>query len=372
MQGARITFDSAPLAAALRQLRNVVERRNTIPILDNVRIDADGTSVRLTATNLDIWAQRTIAGQASEPWSLTVAAHRLADVVGAFEPGSQTVIEALDAGGVVVKSGRARIRFSTLPADQFPVMVQKEVVSTFALPAATLRQAFAKVRHTISTEETRYYLCGAFFHIDRAAKHLVVVSTDGFGLARLRLPLPAGAETMPDSIVRTACINTLAAPLEKHEGDVAIAIGDLMISVTIGDFTMIAKLVDGTYPDYTRVIPTDKSSPARFDLDSLSGALSRLNVAGDGKDRSIKIAFSKDIARISLNSAMHGEGMEEVPCEFGGADIDMGFNLRFLNNHLEALDTDGVDLGIINAAAPIIITSPAAQELTLMLMPMRV
>lgn len=369
---AHITFDSMPLAAALRQLRNVVERRNTIPILDNLRIDADGKSVRLIATNLDIWAERTIEAHASEPWSLTIAAHRLADVVGAFVQGSQTVIEALDAGGVVVKSGRARIRFSTLPVSDFPLMVQKKIAAAFSLPAATLRQAFAKVRHTISTEETRYYLCGALFHIDREAQRLNVVSSDGFGLARLRLPIPAGAEDMPDSIVRTACINTLTGPLEKHDGDVEITIGDAKIAVTVGAFKMIGKLVDGTYPDYARVIPTDQSMPARFDLDSLSGALSRLNVAGDGKDRFVKIAFSRDIARISLNLAMHGEAMEEVPCEFGGAEIDMGFNLRFLNNHLEALDTDDVDLSIINAAAPIIITSPAAQELTLVLMPIRV
>jgi DNA polymerase-3 subunit beta len=367
----KLVFETNELSAALREVRGAVQRRNTIPILANVLIEAgaDGAA-KLTTTDLDVVVTRRLAATAVEgAIALTVDAHRLADVVGSFATGSQTTIDC-SPGCALVTSGRARIRFATLPSESFPSIEQKTVVSRFTIDAKALSRGIGTVRHAISTEETRYYLNGIFWHV--CDGRLVYVATDGNRLARYRDALPDGAAEMPDTILRTRCIELARAAAEARDTDVEVSIGDGKVVMVAGDYRLLAKVIDGTFPDYTRVIPSSHTSTLKIDRDALHEGLSRVLVAVTDRVRSVKLELDRDVVRASVSSPEHGMAVEEMPCAFDGAAFEIGFNGRYLRDALDVLDVDVLEVRLTDAASPTVITSSEASDVTLLLMPMRV
>lgn len=366
----KVTFETDVLASALREVRGAVQRRNTIPILSNVLVAAKPNgSVVLTATDMDVLVSRSISAKIDRDVSFTVDANRLTDVVGTFANGSQTTIELTD-GAAIVTSGRARTRFSTLPATDFPVVLQRQVDTRFTIAAKALTRGIGMVRHAVSTEETRYYLNGVFWH-ERDGK-LVYVATDGHRLARYVDELPAGAEGMKDTILRTRCIDLARAAAEARDVDIEVAIGDDKVTMVAGDFTLIARVVEGTFPDYTRVIPTSFSGTLSIDRDELVEAVSRVTVAVNDRVRVVKIDIARDLVRTSVTSPEHGEAVDEVPCSYDGERLSIGFNGRYLREALGVLDVDTVDVLLRDATSPAIISSPKESGSTLVLMPFRV
>jgi DNA polymerase-3 subunit beta len=365
------TIESAAFAAALREIRGAVHRRNTIAILAHVLVEAteDG-HLTLSATDLDILVRRRVPAEVERAARFTVDAHRLADMVGAFEPGSQTRVTLAD-GAAVVSSGRARVRFATLKPDEFPTIAQKAVNARFDLPPSALRKALAAVRHAVSTEETRYYLNGVLLHV--ADGKLRFVATDGHRLARSTLAAPAGAEGMPDIIVRRAALNMIAQAAEAAEAPITLAVGDDKITLSVGDdFTLVAKAVDGTFPDYTRVIPSGNPRALIVERASLDGALARVGLATSDRVRLTKVAIERDLITVSVTSPEHGEAVEGVPCDFTGERLEIGFNLKYMRDSLAATDAETVEFALGDAATPALITARTRPELTLVLMPMRV
>jgi DNA polymerase-3 subunit beta len=371
--GNSIVFDTSELSSALREVLGAVQRRNTIPILSNVLIAADDSGlVRLTATDLDIAVTRELqARSVGYAASFTLDAHRLAEVVGSFVKGSQVTIELASPDGAIIKSGRARVRFATLLADDFPRMVQKAEDARFALAAKDLATALSAVRHAISTEETRYYLNGIFLHV-RAGK-LCYAATDGIRLARLVADLPDGAANMPSIILRTTCVNLARQAAEERDCVADILVGDSKVTFVIGDLTIIAKVIDGTYPEYERVIPTSIARNATVDRDDMLTAVSRVMKASSEKTRSALLTFrAGGILSLTVRSQQHGDAVDEVPCNLDGdGDFAVGFNLAFLHDALTALDVDTVRFGLTDAVSPTLITSAVAGELTLVVVPMR-
>lgn len=369
----KLVFETDVLAAALRDVRGAVQRRNTIPILSNVMIDAqaDGT-VRLTCSDLDVMVTRTLsAGQVDADVGFTVDAHRLADVVGAFASGSQTII-TFERGAAIVTSGRARTRFSTLPRDDFPILLQKAVNTQFEIAAKALTRAIGVVRHAISTEETRYYLNGVYWHVEDGK--LIYASTDGHRLARYVDDLPDGAESMQGVILRTRCIDLIRSAAEARDLPVGVAVGDDKVTMTAGDFTMVAKVVDGTYPDYTRVLPSSHVGVVQVDRDAFEEAVSRVTVAVTDKVRAVKLEVETDRIRALVTSPEHGEAVDEVPCAYASpaGPLTIGFNGRYLRDALQVLDVDQVEIRLGDAATVAVLSSPKASGVTLALMPMRV
>ncbi|WP_288935608.1 DNA polymerase III subunit beta [uncultured Sphingomonas sp.] len=370
MTPSTITFETDALAAAMREVRGAVQRRNTIPIVANVLIEADGAGVvRLTATDLDVMVTRRLAGASDREIAFTVDAHRLADVVGSFNAGSQTSIK-FDSGAATVSSGRARLRFATLPKTDFPILSQRGISARFSLDAKALTRALNVVRHAVSTEETRYYLNGVLLHA--ADGMLRYAATDGHRLARYVDALPAGAEHMPDTILRTRCIDLARVAAEARDETIHVAIGDGKVAMTIGDFAMVAKVADGTFPDYVRVIPTANDKSAVIDRDAFLEAISRVAIATSDKVRAVKITTGTNMLRATVTSPEHGEAADEVQCDYSGAPLEIGFNSRYLRDALAALDVDHVDLALGDAAGPALITSPKASGVSLVLMPIRV
>ncbi|WP_084581761.1 DNA polymerase III subunit beta [Sphingomonas azotifigens] len=368
-----IVFETSELAAAMRDVLGAVQARNTIPILSNVLISATATGhVYLTTTDLDRTVTRACrAKSVSGAVGLTIEAKRLAEVLGTFAAGSETHIE-VDGLAAVVKSGRARLRFSVLPADDFPVAVQREVVTSFTISATALARGFNAVRHAVSKEETRYYLCGVFWHVRNG--RLLYVATDGHRLARYSDDLPAGAADMRGTILPTLCIDLVrSAAAERGDCDIGVKIGDGKVDFTIGNLVILTKVIDGTYPDYERVIPTQIKLIATVDRDEMIDATRRIMVASSDKVRGGAFTFRPAGVTMSINSTGHGEAVDEVTGDLAGAaEIRIGFNLAYLRDALDVLPVDTVRFAMGAPADPTLITSTVESGLSLVLMPMNV
>ncbi len=259
----KATIERATLLKALGHVQSVVERRNTIPILSNVLIEArDDGSLRLMATDLDLQVDESVPAQVSQAGATTVPAHTFFDIVRKLPEGSQVELSASE-GKMQVVAGRARFNLSTLPRDDFPVIAEGELPTRFELPAATLRQIIDKTRFAISSEETRYYLMGIFLHV--ADDKLKAAATDGHRLARVTVPKPDGADGMPDVIIPRKCVGELRKLLDEVEGTVEVSLSPTKVRFGLGSAVLTSKLIDGTFPDYNRVIPTANDKLLKLD-----------------------------------------------------------------------------------------------------------
>ncbi|GLT02136.1 DNA polymerase III subunit beta [Sphingobium jiangsuense] len=369
----KATIERATLLKSLGHVQSVVERRNTIPILSNVLIEAaaDGT-IRLMATDLDLQVVEQVQAQVETPGSTTISAHTLFDIARKLPEGSQVLLHAAE-GKMLIQAGRARFNLSTLPRDDFPIIAEGELPTRFELPAETLKQIIDKTRFAISTEETRYYLNGIFFHVsDDPQPVLKAAATDGHRLARVTVARPDGAEGMPDIIVPRKCIAELRKLLDEVEGSVDIALSASKIRFGIGNAILTSKLIDGTFPDYSRVIPTGNDKLLKIDPRSFEEGVDRVATIATEKTRAVKMALDRDKITLSVTSPENGTAAEEVPGDYDGEGFEIGFNARYLLDILQQIEGDTVDLHLADQAAPTLIRESDTSPALYVLMPMRV
>ena len=292
----KATIERATLLRGLSHVQSVVERRNTIPILSNVLIEAslDG-SLRLMATDLDLQIDETVPAAVDQAGAITVPAHTLFDIARKLPEGSQVELTAAE-GKIKVNAGRAKFELGTLPRDDFPVIAEGELPTVFELPAETLKQIIDKTRFAISTEETRYYLNGIFLHV--ADDMLKAAATDGHRLARVTVQRPEGAEAMPDVIVPRKCVAELRKLLDEVDGSVGVSLSGSKIRFDLGAAILTSKLIDGTFPDYSRVIPTGNDKILKIDPRSFMQGVDRVSTIATEKTRAVKMALDRD--RITL------------------------------------------------------------------------
>jgi DNA polymerase-3 subunit beta len=356
-------------------VQSVVERRNTIPILSNVLIDAapDG-SLRLMATDLDLQVVETMNAVSVEaPGAITVSAHLLFDIARKLPDGSQVSIETAD-NRMVVKAGRSRFTLPTLPRDDFPVIVEGELPTSFEIPAAKLAELVDRTRFAISTEETRYYLNGIFLHV--TDEELKAAATDGHRLARYTLPRPDGADGMPDVIVPRKCVGELRKLLEEAlDTNVEVDLSASKIRFTLGGengVVLTSKLIDGTFPDYTRVIPTGNDKLLKLDPKSFYEGVDRVATIATEKTRAVKMALENDRVTLSVTSPDNGTAAEELPADYSAAGFEIGFNAGYLKDILSQIEGDTVELHLADAGAPTLIRQNEKSAALYVLMPMRV
>lgn len=369
----KATIERAVLLKSLGHVQSVVERRNTIPILSNVLIEAvEGGGIKLMATDLDLQIVETVEAQVEQAGATTVSAHTLFDIVRKLPEGSQVSLEAAE-GKMAVNAGRARFNLSTLPRDDFPVIAEGELPTSFEIPAATLREIVDKTRFAISTEETRYYLNGIFFHVtDDAQPVLKAAATDGHRLARFTLPRPDGAEGMPDIIIPRKCIAELRKMLDELDGTVEIALSDSKIRFGLGSAVMTSKLIDGTFPDYNRVIPTGNDKLLKIDPRSFEEGVDRVATIATEKTRAVKMALDTDKITLSVSSPENGTASEEVAGQYGSDGFEIGFNARYLLDILGQVQGDAIEVHLADAGAPTLIRENDKASALYVLMPMRV
>jgi DNA polymerase-3 subunit beta len=366
----KATIERATLLKSLGHVQSVVERRNTIPILSNVLIEAreDG-SIRLMATDLDLQVDESVPANVSQAGATTVSAHTLFDIVRKLPEGSQVEIAAAE-GKMQIVAGRSRFNLSTLPRDDFPVIAEGELPTRFELPAATLRQIIEKTRFAISSEETRYYLMGIFFHV--IDDQLRAAATDGHRLARITVPKPDGADGMPDVIVPRKAVAELYRLLEELEGTVEISLSPTKIRFGLGSAILTSKLIDGTFPDYNRVIPTANDKLLKLDPKSFSAGVDRVSTIASEKTRAVKMSVDRDKVTLSVTSPENGVATEELAADYGADGLEIGFNARYLLDILGEIDGDTVEVHLADAAAPTLLRENDKSNALYVLMPMRV
>ena len=374
----KATIERATLLRCLSHVQSVVERRNTIPILSNVLIDADaGGGVKVMATDLDLQVVETMTAASVEgAGAITVSAHLLFDIARKLPDGSQVSLETAD-NRMVVKAGRSRFQLPTLPRDDFPVIVEGELPTSFELPARELAEMIDRTRFAISTEETRYYLNGIFLHVsDEARPVLKAAATDGHRLARYTLDRAEGAEGMPDVIVPRKAVGELRKLLEEAlDSNVQIDLSASKIRFALGGeggVVLTSKLIDGTFPDYSRVIPTGNDKLLRLDPKAFFQGVDRVATIATEKTRAVKMGLDEDKVTLSVTSPDNGTAAEEIAAEYKSEGFEIGFNANYLKDILGQIDSDTVELHLADAGAPTLIRRDENSPALYVLMPMRV
>ncbi|OYU74189.1 MAG: DNA polymerase III subunit beta, partial [Alphaproteobacteria bacterium PA3] len=304
--------------------------------------------------------------------STTVSAHTLFDIVRKLPEGTQVSLTASD-GKMQVVAARSRYSLNTLPRDDFPIIAEGELPTKFELPAATLRQMIDKTRFAISTEETRYYLNGIFLHVgDDGQPVLKAAATDGHRLARVTVPRPEGAEGMPDIIIPRKCVAELRKLLDEVEGTVEVTLSSTKIRFGLGTAVLTSKLIDGTFPDYNRVIPTGNDKILKIDPKAFMSGVDRVSTIALEKTRAVKMALEPDRITLSVTSPENGTAAEEVSGEYGSEGFEIGFNARYLMDILSQIESETVEVHLADAGAPTLIRENESSRALYVLMPMRV
>jgi DNA polymerase-3 subunit beta len=371
----KLTIERAELLRSLNHVQSVVERRNTIPILSNVQMEASGGRLRLTATDMDLAVIESVAASVEVDGETTAPAHTLYDIVRKLPDGAQIELDASgDAEQLKLRSGRSRFTLQTLPTGDFPQMTSGELPHRFKLPAAELRSLIDRTRFAISTEETRYYLNGIFLHTSTKddLDMLRAVATDGHRLARVELPLPQGAAGMPGVIVPRKAVNELRKLIEETGDDVELALSDAKARFAFDDVELVSKLIDGTFPDYDRVIPTGNDKTLEVDCGDFAAAVDRVATISTEKSRAVKLHVGNGVVTLTASSPESGTAVEELEVSYRQEPIEIGFNARYLLDIAQQIEGETAQFSMADAASPTVICDTDDPSALYVLMPMRV
>jgi len=373
--GMKLSIERGTLLKAVSQAQSVVERRNTIPILANVLIEAEGNTVNFRATDLDIEVSDKAPAQVERPGSTTVSAVMLHEIVRKLPDGALvTLADDGTAGRLTVEAGRSNFNLATLPKEDFPVMASSEYASNFSAKATVLRRLFDKSKFAISTEETRYYLNGVYMHVSdfEGTKVLRCVATDGHRLARIDADLPGGAEDMPGVIVPRKTVGELRKLLDDDDMMIAVSVSETKIRFATPNITLTSKVIDGTFPDYTRVIPQGNTRKMEVDAAEFAKAVDRVATVSSERSRAVKLSLDEDRLILSVNAPDSGAAEEELAVAYGDERLEIGFNAKYLLEIASQVDRENAVFLFNSAGDPTLMREGNDQSAVYVVMPMRV
>ncbi|KTQ87568.1 DNA polymerase III subunit beta [Aureimonas ureilytica] len=371
----RILIERSNLLKSLSHVQRVVERRNTIPILSNVLLKTEDGGMRLKATDLDIEITETVPAMSEQPGATTVPAHLLYDIVRKLPDGSEVMLQTDGNGGqMTVTSGRSNFRLQCLPEADFPDITAGTFTHAFKLKTGDLARLIERTQFAISTEETRYYLNGIFFHTleSGGALQLRSVATDGHRLARAETDAPAGSEGMPGIIVPRKAVSEIQKLLGEGAETVDVELSDSKIRFTIGPVVMTSKLIDGTFPDYQRVIPTGNDKALTLDRQSFAHAVDRVSTISSERGRAVKLAVSASQLVLTVNSPDAGTATEELAVGYESDELEIGFNAKYLLDITGQLSGESAVFMMADPGSPTLIKDGGDERTLYVLMPMRV
>jgi DNA polymerase-3 subunit beta len=371
----KLTIERAALLRALGHVQSVVERRNTIPILSNVLLRAEEGQVALSATDMDLEIVASVAAQGVRKGATTAPAHTLYDIVRKLREGAQIEIDSAgDKGVITLRSGRSTFTLACLPPEDYPLMSGGDLPHAFSLPAADLKRLIDRTRFAISTEETRYYLNGIFLHAanSEGVPMLRAVATDGHRLARMEIPLPEGAAGMPGVIVPRKTVSELRKLIDEIDQDVQISLSDTKIRFVFGNAVLTSKLIDGTFPDYDRVIPAANDKILEVVCKEFAEAVDRVSTISTEKSRAVKLAIEGGSLVLSATSPENGTASEELEVRYNASPLEIGFNSRYLLDIAEQIEGEGARFAMADAGSPTLVRDTADSSALYVLMPMRV
>jgi len=371
----KFSIERGTLLKAVSQAQSVVERRNTIPILANVLIEAEGSTVTFRATDLDIEVLDRAPAQVERAGSTTVSAVMLHEIVRKLPDGSLvTISDDSAAGRLSVQAGRSHFNLATLPKEDFPVMASSDYACNFSAPAAALRRLFDKSKFAISTEETRYYLNGVYMHVATGESGPVLrcVATDGHRLARIDAELPMGAEGMPGVIVPRKTVGELRKLLDDDDMKIAVSVSETKVRFATPDITLTSKVIDGTFPDYTRVIPQGNTRRLEVDARDFAAAVDRVATVSSERSRAVKLSLDEDRLILSVNAPDSGAAEEELAVAYGDERLDIGFNAKYLLEIASQVDRENAVFLFNSAGDPTLMREGNDMSAVYVVMPMRV
>jgi DNA polymerase-3 subunit beta len=371
----KVTMERSVLLKALGHVHRIVEKRNTIPILSNVLIEAADGKVALKSTDLDLEATEQVGADVIQAGATTVAAHVIYDIVRKLAEGAQVSLEVVgETGQLLVRSGRSRFYLQALPASDFPDLTLGEFSHRFTLSGLELKRLIDNSQFAISTEETRYYLNGIFLHTVEAAgaSMLRAVATDGHRLARVETPAPSGSVGMPGVIAPRKAVSEILKLLEDTTKEAQVEISTAKARFQFGDVVMTTKLIDGTFPDYQRVIPTANDKRLVVDKEPFEKAVDRVSTLSSERGRAIKLSIGDGRMTLSVNNPDSGSASEEIEVDYDSAPIDIGFNARYLLDILAQLSGDTALIRLADPGSPTLIQDRDGASALYVLMPLRV
>ncbi len=371
----KVSIERATLLKAVSQAQSVVERRNTIPILANVLIEAEGNTVTFRATDLDIEVLDRAAGMVERAGATTVSAVTLHEIVRKLPDGAMVqLVDDGAAGRLTVTAGKSNFNLATLPKEDFPVMASSEYATNFSAKAEVLRKLFDKSKFAISTEETRYYLNGVYMHVSDSEDGRVLrcVATDGHRLARIDAPLPADAEAMPGVIVPRKTVNELRKLLDEDDMDIAVSVSETKVRFATPDITLTSKVIDGTFPDYSRVIPSGNTRRLEVDASDFAKAVDRVATVSSERSRAVKLQLDEDRLILSVNAPDSGAAEEELAVAYSDEPLEIGFNAKYLLEIASQVDRENAVFMFNSSGDPTLMREGNDTSAVYVVMPMRV
>lgn len=371
----KLTIDRADLMRALSHVQSVVERRNTIPILANVRMDADNGMLTLTATDMDLEMKESVAAEVETEGAITAPAHTFHDIVRKL-PDDSKIDLTLEPGGsmMTVTAGRSQFKLSCLPVSDFPELGSTDMDVTLSIPANDLRELIDRTRFAMSNDETRYYLNGIYFHAADANGVAVLraVATDGHRLAQFEMPLPDGGVDMPGVIIPRKAVAEIRKLVEEAADTISIQLSENKIRFAFDHIVMTSKLIDGTFPDYQKVIPQGNDKIVEIDPKIFTSAIDRVSTISNEKTRAVKLAINGGTMTLSAQSPDAGSATEDIEISNENTELEIGFNSRYLLDITAQIESDGCRLTLADAGGPTIIQDTTDSSSLYVLMPLRV
>jgi DNA polymerase III subunit beta len=367
-----VILEKTHLMKALSHCQGVVERRNTVPILGHILLETQANTLKITATDLEISYIETLPAHIKTKGSTTVSAHLLFEVVRKLREGSEIELKMSETGDFLhLNSGKSTYNFACLPVVEFPVMTTEELPCSFKIHAAELSRLIDKTRFSMSTEETRYYLNGIFFHKTEDG-FLRAVATDGLRLAQAQVELPTETADLPEVIISRKTIHEIRKLIDEAPEEVAISLSENQVRFVVGSSILISRLIEGKFPDYEKVIPLDNNKTLEVEVKAFAEAIDRISIMSTDKLRPVKIRVDGGAMVLSAHSTDTGNAIEELEVKYSGETADFGFNARFILDVTQQISSEFLHLFIGDEDQAIIAKDGVDPSALYVLMPMRV
>ena len=370
--------NSTELLRALSHIHGIVEVRHTLPILSNIIITTHDNLLSLSSTNLDIFCSDDLEAEVGQNGSTSVSAATFYEIVKRLPSGSEIHASLSEEDSTLnLKCGRSKFNLTTISPDDFPKISHDDLNIQFVLSATELKRMIDKTKFAISNEETRYYLNGVFLHQTQknSIDILRAVATDGHRLAQYDIPLPQGAKDMNGIIIPKKMIQELRRVLDDATGDINIQLNENKIKFSFNNMQIISKVIDGTFPDYTKVIPQSNDKSITTNNEELKKAIDRVSAVAineETKSKAIKLIIESNKISLSVDSTSRGSAIEEIDLDYNNEKVEIGFNSRYLIDICNEIDGDKINLKFLNSTSPAIILDNTDENLFFVLMPMRI
>ena len=364
----KFSIQRETLLKPLQQIIGVVERRQTLPILGNVLLNANKKTVKLTATDLEVELQAQMTVSVTETGDITLPARKLLDICRTLPDEAQLDI-SVKKERAVVKSGKSRFTLSTLPASEFPVVDKIKSARKFSLPQNELHDLIERTAFAMAQQDVRYYLNGLM--LEQTPNLLRAVATDGHRLAMCELVTDTGEGADQQVIAPRKGVQELQRLLEDNDHPVQVEIGSNHIRITTDDLRFTSKLIDGRFPDYQRVIPKNADKRLLVKREALRQALTRTSILSNEKYRGIRFDVSENNIKIQAHNPEQEEAVEELEATYQDEAMVVGFNVTYLLDVLHAIDSEEVEIHLTDANSSALINKPGAENCRYVVMPMR-